>query len=122
MADMNRGTRCVEHMRHLSVGGPGSGSCHITRKRMVRRYQPDQLLVSRAERIALARPDLGAYGKVMGAGNTEAAIGVKHRLRSLAFVNLTPGGALPNWHQRADTVENVDPAVLVRTEAFMWRC
>jgi hypothetical protein len=28
---------------------------------------------------------------------------------------------LPEWHRPTDTVENVDPAVVERTETFLWR-
>ena len=103
-----------------TVGGPGSGPCYITREGMTRRYHSDRGLVQMADALASERPELGAYAKAMSLGYTEGAIGIKHRLRSLTFVNLRPDGVLPFWHQPADRAEEIDPDVLARTEAFVW--
>ncbi len=103
-----------------TVGGPGTGPCYITREGMTRRYHSDRGLVALAERLAAERPELAAYAKTMALGYTEGAIGIKHGLRSLTFVNLRPDGVLPFWHQPADQVEQIDPDVLARTEAFIW--
>ncbi len=103
-----------------TVGGPGTGPCYITREGMTRRYHSDRGLVALAQRLAAARPELGAYGKAMSLGYTEGAIGIKHGLPSLTFVNLRPDGVLPFWHQPADRVEEIDADVLARTEAFVW--
>lgn len=40
--------------------------------------------------------------------------------RSLAVINFTPDGVLPNWHRPSDTVANIDVSVLDRTEQFVW--
>jgi len=73
-----------------------------------------------ADAIASERPELGAYAKVMSLGYTEGAIGIKHGLPSLTFVNLRPDGVLPFWHQPADRAEEIDPDVLAKTEEFVW--
>jgi hypothetical protein len=103
-----------------SVGGPGSGPCYITREGMTKRYHSDPGLIAMAQEIAARRLDLGAYPKVMSIAYTEGAVGVKHGLPSITFVNLRPDGVLPHWHRPDDTVENIDPDVLARSEEFVW--
>ncbi len=103
-----------------TVGGPGSGPCYITREGMTKRYHSDAGLTALAEGIAARRPELGAYPKTMSMGYTEGAIGIKHGLPSLTFVNLRPDGVLPHWHRPDDTVENIDADVLARSEEFIW--
>jgi hypothetical protein len=103
-----------------SVGGPGAGPCFITREGMVQRYHSDPGLVALCREVAAQRPELGAYPAVMKLAYTEGAIGVRNGLRTLTFVNLTPAGELPHWHQPSDVFENVDPDVLSRTSEFLW--
>ena len=103
-----------------SVGGPGTGPCFITREGMVKPYRSDPGLLALCHEIAAQRPEMGAYPSVMKLGFTEGAIGVKNGLRTLTFVNLTPAGELPHWHQPSDVFENVDPDVLSRTGEFLW--
>jgi hypothetical protein len=103
-----------------SVGGPRTGPCFITREGMVKRYRSDPALVALCHEVAKQRPDLGAYPGVMKLAYTEGAIGVRNGLRTLTFVNLTPAGELPHWHQPTDVYENVDPDVLSRTSEFLW--
>ena len=103
-----------------SVGGPGTGPCFITREGMIKPYRSDPILLALCREIAAQRPELGAYPSVMKLGFTEGAIGVKNGLRTLTFVNLTPAGELPHWHQPSDVFENVDPDVLSRTGEFLW--
>jgi hypothetical protein len=103
-----------------TVGGPGSGPCYITREGMTRRYHSDPGLITLAEGIAARRPQLGAYPRVMSIAYTEGAIGIKHGLPSITFVNFRPDGVLPYWHRPDDTVENIDPDVLARSEEFLW--
>jgi hypothetical protein len=103
-----------------SVGGPRTGPCFITREGMVKRYRSDPALVALCHEVAKQRPELGAYPGVMKLAYTEGAIGVRNGLRTLTFVNLTPAGELPHWHQPSDVFENVDPDVLSRTSEFLW--
>jgi len=103
-----------------SVGGPGSGPCYITREGMTKRYHSDPGLVALAEGIAARRPELGAYAKAISVGFTEGAIGIKHGLPTITFVNLRPDGVLPYWHRPDDTAENIDADVLARSEEFIW--
>lgn len=104
-----------------SVGGPGAGPCYITVEGMTKRYHADPGLLSAARAVAAARPELGAYERPMRLGYTEGAVGAKHGLRMLTFVDLTRAeGVLPFWHQAKDRFENIDPDTLVRTEDFAW--
>lgn len=101
-----------------SVGG--GDLCYITREAMSLPYHSDPGLIALAGEIARRRPELGAQPRVFTAAYTEGAIGVKAGLRTLTLLGLTPDGFVPNWHRLTDTPDRVDPAMLARTEAFVW--
>ncbi|MER3513730.1 MAG: hypothetical protein C4310_04495, partial [Chloroflexota bacterium] len=105
----------------LVIDSVGSGDlCYITREAMSLPYHSDPGLIALAGEIARRRPELGAQPRVFTAAYTEGAIGVKAGLRTLTLLGLTPDGFVPNWHRLTDTPDRVDPAMLARTEAFVW--
>lgn len=105
----------------LVIDSLGGGDlCYITREAMFLPYNSDPGLIALASEIARRRPDLGARPRVFTTAYTEGAIGVKAGLRTLTLLGLTPDGFVPNWHQLTDTPDRVDPAMLARTEAFVW--
>jgi hypothetical protein len=104
-----------------SVGGLGAGPAYLTSETFLLACRSDPDLLALADRVAGGSPDLGAYSHAFAGAYTEGAIGVKHGFRVLTFVGSRRDGALPEWHRPTDTVENVDPAVVERTETFLWR-
>jgi hypothetical protein len=102
-----------------NVGGRGAGVCHTSVEGMVFPLRPAPELVAAAERVALARPELGAYALPYTTLHTDATAFMSRGVPSLSFVGLTPAGVLPDWHQASDTLEHVDAGTVARTEAFV---
>jgi hypothetical protein len=75
---------------------------------MVFPLRPAPELVAAAERVALARPELGAYALPYTTLHTDATAFMSRGVPSLSFVGLTPAGVIPDWHQASDTLEHVD--------------
>ncbi|MCS7287159.1 MAG: M28 family peptidase [Anaerolineae bacterium] len=103
-----------------SVGGKGAGPVYIVKETFLLTSRSDRELLALADKIASSYPELGAYSKSFRGAYTEGAIGVKHGFRVLTLVGLRRDGILPGWHRPADTVENLDPEVLEKTEKFVW--
>lgn len=104
-----------------TVGGPGSGPCFLVQETMLVPFRSDPALLALAEQVARERPELGAYRWPNFRGAyTDGAPAARAGWRVLSLVNLRPDGVLPHWHQPSDVLENLDPDVLARTEAFVW--
>jgi hypothetical protein len=103
-----------------TIAGPGAGPCAITAERLVRTLPADPYLFEKARTVAITRTDLGAYSHYFRGLFSEHSPLAAAGCRSLAIINFTPEGVLPNWHRQSDTVANIDPQVLDRTEEFVW--
>jgi hypothetical protein len=103
-----------------TIAGPGAGPCVITAEHILIPVRADPGLLDAARKVASAHPELGAYEHYFRGLFSEHAPLATAGCRSLSIVNFRPDGVLPNWHQPTDTVENVDPDVLDRTERFVW--
>ncbi|HJS28235.1 MAG TPA: hypothetical protein VJ768_01335, partial [Anaerolineales bacterium] len=42
-----------------------------------------------------------------------------HGIPSLSFVGLTPEGRIPEWHQRTDTIERINPEAVSGVDRFV---
>lgn len=103
-----------------TIAGPGAGPCLITAEHVLVPMRADAGLLALARSVAGARPDLGAYEHYYRGLFSEHSPLAAAGCRSLALINFTPQGVLPNWHRPTDTFENIDPEVLDRTEEFAW--
>jgi hypothetical protein len=103
-----------------TIAGPGAGPCLITAEHIVFPLRADPGLLAQARAVANARPDLGAYEHYYRGLSSEHSTLTAAGCRSLALINFTRRGVLPNWHRPTDTVANIDPDVLDRTEQFVW--
>ncbi len=103
-----------------TIAGRGAGPCLITAEHILFRLRADPGLLAVARAAATARPDLGVYEHYYRGLSSEHSPLAAAGCRSLALINFTPEGVLPNWHRPTDTVANVDPDVLDRTEQFIW--
>jgi hypothetical protein len=103
-----------------SVGGAGSRPSYVASETFLLTAHSDPGLVACADRIAARHPELDAGSSAYAAGAyTEGSIGAKHGFRVLTFLAMHDG-APGEWHRPTDTVSNVDPDVVARTEAFVW--
>ena len=103
-----------------TIAGPGAGPCLITTEQLLRPLRADPGLLALARSVAKARPDLGVYEHHFRGLFSEHSPLAASGCRSLAVINFTPRGELPNWHKQSDTFANIDPQVLERTEEFVW--
>lgn len=103
-----------------TIGGPGTGPCLIMAEHLLLPLRADPALLAHARSVASARPDLGVYEHYFRGLFSEHSPLTVAGCRSLAVINFTPDGVLPNWHRPSDTVPNVDPSALDRTEGFVW--
>jgi Zn-dependent M28 family amino/carboxypeptidase len=81
---------------------------------------PDTNLVDLAEEVSKAHPELGAYPSRVSGGVTEMSDAIRAGVPAITIMGLTRENILPYWHQTADTVDKIDPAVLKRNYAFTW--
>jgi hypothetical protein len=103
-----------------SVGGAGSRPSYVTWETFLLTARSDPGLVALAERVAAHHPELDVGASVYAVGAyTEGSIGSKYGLRVLTLLALQEG-APGEWHRPTDTVENVDPDAVARTETFVW--
>ncbi len=83
-------------------------------------YSPHPDAVAVMERAADARPDLGLMGKAMLTLD-EVAILRDHGLRAVALLGYDRvTGMIPNWWQRTDTIDAIQPAALERAAHACW--
>lgn len=106
----------------IALDGVGSRGrpVFITRETFLLPAPSDPDLVALAGRVAAAHPDLGAEADTFSGAYTEGAIGVMHGFRVLTLTSAPRGGVLTEWHRPTDTVQNLDPDVLARSEQFLW--
>jgi hypothetical protein len=103
-----------------NIAGSGAGPCLITAEHVLLPMHADPSLLAAARAVAAARPDLGAYEHYYRGLFSEHSPLTAAGCRSLALINFTPQGVLPDWHRPTDTFDRVDPGVLDRTEEFAW--
>ena len=102
------------------MGSAGAKPAYLTRETFLLTAPSDPDLVALANRVAAAHPELGAEGRAFAGAYTEGAIGAMHGFRVLTLTTFGPKGALGEWHRPTDTVANLDPGALARSEAFLW--
>ena len=103
-----------------SVGGAGGRPSYVTSETFLLTARSDPGLIAAAERVARTHPELDVGADTYDVGAyTEGSIGAKHGFRVLTLLALHDG-APGEWHRPTDTVENVDPDVVARSEAFTW--
>lgn len=103
-----------------SIAGPGAGPCLITAEHLLVPLRADAGLLALARVVAEARPGLGVYEHYYRGLFSEHSPLAAAGCRSLAIINFSPRGVLPNWHRPTDTFENIDAGVLDRTEELVW--
>lgn len=104
-----------------NLGGKETAPCYLTKETLIFPFKSDPQLLALADRVANSNPELSAHSREMKAAYTDGAIGNIAGLRCLTFVNYTPDGNIPDWHQSSDVFENVDWNVVQKTEEFVWK-
>lgn len=110
----------AEYLVVDNVGGNRTGPCYLRSEGLAFPVKPDGELLALADRLAQEIPTLGAYSVHQQGAYTDAIHVLNAGLPALAVVGYTRHGWIPDWHNKSDTFERVDPAALDRTEAFVW--
>ncbi len=97
-----------------------AGPAWLTKEGIVVPFYSDRNLVALAEKVAADQPELEARPTRIIGGNTEMADSLRARVPAITLCGIGLNGRLPYWHQEGDTLDKIDPQVLVRTYAFTW--
>jgi len=104
-----------------NIGGRGSEVNYVLDETILLPVRSDADLVALAERVAAANPALGAKPFHYRGLFSEVSIATVHRQKALGLLAFDPVSKMPpNFHTVRDTMTNVDPAVLDRSEQFAW--
>jgi len=97
-----------------------AGPAWLEREGIVVPFHAAPKLLGLVERLAAENPGWGAYPTQLNGGNTEMADALRVGVPAITLIGAEPDGALPYWHQRADTVDKMKPEVLARAYAMTW--
>lgn len=103
-----------------NIAGAGTGPVYLRSEGIVLPMAYTGPLIAQADRLAQARPELGARAVHQRGAYTDGLAALNAGLPALSFVGYTAAGWIPNWHHPADTFANVDADALDRTEQFVW--
>jgi hypothetical protein len=91
-----------------------AGPSWLTKEGIIVPFRSDPQLRRTAEKLATENPAWGAYPSSVSGGNTEMADAVRCGVPAIALGGMTRDGVLPWWHQKQDTFDKMDPAIMER--------
>lgn len=101
----------------------GKGSIHFVEQYHGLSYlvkcQPDADTLHLAQTVAAKHPELQVSGSEPLIYDEVATLR-RRGFRGITLVGLDSDGYLGNWHQRTDTIENIEPHALERAAQFAW--
>lgn len=101
----------------------GKGSTHFIEQYHGLRYlvkcQPDADTLHLAQTVAAKHPELQVTGSKPLIYDEVATLR-RRGFRGITLVGLDSDGFLGNWHQRTDTIENIEPHALERAAQLAW--
>jgi Zn-dependent M28 family amino/carboxypeptidase len=104
-----------------NIGGRGSEVNYVVDERILLPVRADAGLVALAERVARENPALGAKPWHYQGLDSELSAATVYGQKALGLLNFDPKtGMPPNFHTAKDDMGNIDPAVLDRSEQFLW--
>jgi hypothetical protein len=104
-----------------NIGGRGSDVNYVLDETVLLTVRSDPGLVALAERVARANPELGAKPFHYRGLFSEVSYAAAHGQKALGLLDFDPRTKMPpNFHTVRDDMNNVDPAVLDRSEQFAW--
>jgi len=104
-----------------NIGGQGSLVNYVLDETVLVPFRADAGLVAVAEQVAREQPDLGAQPFHYRGLFSELSIASVHGQKALGLLNFDPRTKMPpNFHTARDTMSNIDPLLLARSEQFAW--
>ena len=109
------------HLVVDQVGGKGCDPCIIRSAQFLQVTPSDPALLTLADAVIAAHPELKAHSRSVRAAYSELNIGALHGLRTIGLFGVVRDGLTPHWHQPTDTIENVDVGATARAAELAWR-
>jgi hypothetical protein len=104
-----------------NIGGRGSQVNYLLDETVLLPIKADPGLVAHAEQVARAHPELGAQPFHYRGLFSEMSIAAARGQAALGLLDFDPRTRMPpNFHTARDTMANIDPEVLAKSEAFAW--
>jgi hypothetical protein len=104
-----------------NMGGRGSQVNYVLDETVLLPVRADPALAAHAEQVARAHPELEARPFHYRGLYSELSIATVHGQKALGLLNFDPRtGMPPHFHTARDTMANIDPDLLARSEAFAW--
>lgn len=104
-----------------NIGGKGSPVNYVLDETVLLPVKADPGLVRLAEQVAAEHPELGAKPFHYRGLYSEMSIAAVHGQKALGLLNFDPQTKMPpHFHTARDNMDNIDPEVLARSEAFAW--
>ena len=104
-----------------NIGGVGARLNYVLDETVLVPIRSDPALAALAEQVGRAQPDLAAEPFHYRGLFSELSIATVHGQKALGLLNFDPQTKMPpNFHTARDTLANIDPALLARSEAFLW--
>ncbi len=81
-------------------------------------FTADPGLVHLAERLAMQHPEWDAHPASISGGNTETVDSLRVKIPAVTISGTTREGAMPYWHQEADTFDKMKPELMEQSWNF----
>jgi hypothetical protein len=94
----------------VGCAGPG----YLTREGIIIPFHSDAGLFNLAQTISREHPEWDAYPVSINGGNSELADCVLADVPAITLFGLKKNGEAPYWHQRGDTVDKIQPEILMK--------
>jgi hypothetical protein len=104
-----------------NIGGKGSDVNYVVDETLLTPVKADPYLVDLAAQVAKDHPALDAKPFHYRGLYSELSIASVHGQSALGLLDFDPKSKMPpNFHTARDDMNNIDPAVLERSEQFAW--
>lgn len=104
-----------------NIGGKGSALNYVTEETVLTPVQADGRLVALAEEVVKENPELNAQPFKCQGLFSELSLCSVNGQKALGLLNFDPQTKMPPlFHTAKDDFDNVDPALLAKSERFVW--
>lgn len=101
-----------------TVGGRDTDVTWVTSSGLIEELKADRYLADLCARVAARNPDLAARPGTWRSAGLDTDIPAVRGLPVICLMALAQNGTLPDWHERTDTIEHLDPSAVERCLHF----